>query len=94
MGHGGHVYLNAALAEIGLDFPYREMQATLTVCLPASTSIPLIIDVAPFLPRATKRAPDSESGCFMVFTEGVLRQKQIRPETLLNQSLSERHQLG
>jgi hypothetical protein len=56
----GHVYLNAALAEIGLDFPYREMQATLTVCLPASTSIPLIIDVAPFLPTAPKRAPDWE----------------------------------
>src|SRR6516225_831890 len=55
-----HVYLNAALAEIGLDFPYREMQATLTVCLPASTSIPLIIDVAPFLPTAPKRAPDWE----------------------------------
>src|SRR6516225_7556403 len=56
----GPVYLNAAMGEIGLDFPYREMQATLTVCLPASTSVPLIIDVRPFLPTATKRAPDWE----------------------------------
>jgi hypothetical protein len=56
----GQVYFNTALAEIGFDFPYREMQATLTVCLRASTSIPLIIDAAPFLPTATKRAPDWE----------------------------------
>jgi hypothetical protein len=56
----GPVYLNAAMGEIGLDFPYREMQATLTVCLPASTSVPLIIDVTPFLPTAAKRAPDWE----------------------------------
>jgi len=47
----GPTYLKAAPAEISLDFPYREMQATLTVCLPASTSIPLIIDVTAFLPR-------------------------------------------
>jgi hypothetical protein len=56
----GPVYLKTAVEEIGRDFPYREMQATLTVCLPASTSIPLIIDVRPFLPTATKPAPDWE----------------------------------
>jgi hypothetical protein len=56
----GPLYLKAALGENGRDFPYREMQATLTVCLPASTSVPLIIDVRPFLPTATKRAPDWE----------------------------------
>ncbi len=49
--------MNAALTEIGLDFPYREMQATLTVCLPASTSIPLIVEVNEFLPTAQKPAP-------------------------------------
>src|ERR1700733_14570424 len=36
----GPSYMNAAFDQIGLDFPYREMQATLTVCLPVSTSIP------------------------------------------------------
>jgi hypothetical protein len=56
----GPVYLKAAIAEIGLQFPYREMQATLTVCLPASTSVPLIIDVAPFLSTTAKRDPDWE----------------------------------
>lgn len=52
----GPAYLKAALSEVGLDFPYREMQATLTVCLPASTSIPLVIDVKEFLPTAKKPA--------------------------------------
>jgi hypothetical protein len=56
----GPAYLNATIAEIGMGFPYREMQATLTVCLPASTSVPLIIDVTPFLPTAAKHAPDWE----------------------------------
>jgi hypothetical protein len=54
----GPTYLNATIAEIEMGFPYQEMEATLTVCLPASTSVPLIIDVAPFLPTAAKRAPD------------------------------------
>lgn len=53
----GPSYMNAALAEIGLDFPYREVQATLSVCLPASTSVPLVIDVRAFLPTAAKPAP-------------------------------------
>jgi hypothetical protein len=56
----GPAYVVAAMAEVGLDFPYREVQATLTVCLPASTSVPLVIDVKPFLPTATKPAPDWE----------------------------------
>jgi hypothetical protein len=53
----GPSYMNAALDEIGLDFPYREVQATLTVCLPASTSVPLVIDVTPFLPGAARPSP-------------------------------------
>jgi hypothetical protein len=56
----GPAYMNAALTEIGLDFPYREMQATLTVCLPASTSVPLVVDVTEFLPTAKKPAPQWE----------------------------------
>jgi hypothetical protein len=56
----GSAYMNAALSEIGLDFPYREMQATLTVCLPPSTSIPLIVEVNEFLPTAKKPAPGWE----------------------------------
>ena len=53
----GPSYLKPVLDEIGLDFPYHEVQATLTVCLPASTSVPLVIDVTPFLPTAVKPAP-------------------------------------
>ena len=56
----GPAYMNAALTEIGLDFPFREMQATLTVCLPDSTSIPLIIEVTEFLPTAKNPAPPWE----------------------------------
>lgn len=53
----GPAYMNAALTEVGLDFPYREMQATLTVCLPASTSVPLVVDVTKFLPTGREPAP-------------------------------------
>jgi len=53
----GPSYMNTALTEIGLDFPYREVQATLTVCLPASTSVPLLVDVKPFLRSAEKPDP-------------------------------------
>ena len=52
----GPTYMKVAISEIGLKFPYHEVQATLTVCLPASTSVPLIIDVKPFLPGAAKPA--------------------------------------
>ena len=72
----GPAYLEAALTGIGLPFPYKEMQATLSVCLPASTSIPLIIDVRPFLPGAKAAAPAWE------FTEVVfheLMHSYVRP---------------
>jgi hypothetical protein len=64
----GPAYMTAALDEIALNFPYREVQVTLTVCLPASTSIPLIVNVEPFLPTATKPAPAWE------FTEIVFHE--------------------
>lgn len=56
----GPAYMNAALTEVGFDFPYHEMQATLTVCLPASTSIPLVVQVNKFLPTEKKPAPSWE----------------------------------
>jgi hypothetical protein len=40
----GPGYLNAALDAIGLDFPYHEMQATLTVCLPAPPSPAFLLE--------------------------------------------------
>src|SRR5262245_2712241 len=56
----GPAYVDVAIAEVGLDFPYREVQATLTVCLPASTSVPLVVDVKSFLPTASKPTPSWE----------------------------------
>jgi len=43
-------------AEIGIPFPYIEIQATLTVATVASSSTPLIINVKPFLSSAEKPA--------------------------------------
>jgi hypothetical protein len=45
-------YLKTAITEFGINFPYREMQATLTVCDFSSTSSPLIIYVKRFLSTA------------------------------------------
>jgi hypothetical protein len=45
----GRAYLDAALQLVRLDFPYREMQATLTVSSVYSMSDPLLINVRPFL---------------------------------------------
>jgi len=56
----GPSYMSTALAQIGLEFPYREVQATLTVCLPVSTSIPLVVDAKPFLHSAERPAPPWE----------------------------------
>lgn len=53
----GPAYLSTTLETVGVPFPYREMQAVLTVCLPVSTSVPLVIDVRPFLPGAAHPAP-------------------------------------
>jgi hypothetical protein len=52
----GVKYLQIAFKEIGLPFPYTEMQATLTVSSVASTSTPLIINVKSFLSSAEKPA--------------------------------------
>lgn len=54
----GPRYLMAALNEIGLPFPYREMQATLTVCsIGGSLSSPLLLNVRRFLSDAEDPLP-------------------------------------
>jgi hypothetical protein len=72
----GPAYMNAALDEIGMKFPFGDVQVTLTVCLPASTSVPLVIDVTPFLPTAKKPAPAWEFS-EVVFHE--LMHSYVRP---------------
>jgi hypothetical protein len=56
----GPAYLNTAMAEVGLDFPYRGGPGDPHRLLTGSTSVPLVIDVKPFLPAAKKPAPSSE----------------------------------
>jgi len=53
------VLLSATYAEVGMPYPYQEVQATLTVC-PGINSMsgPLFLNVRPFLPTAAKREPD------------------------------------
>lgn len=53
----GPTYLKTAINEVGIDFPYKEMQATLTVCDFSSMSSPLIIYVKRFLSSAEKPLP-------------------------------------
>jgi hypothetical protein len=56
----GPAYLSTTFSEIGLPFPYKEMQATLTVCSAVpSMSAPLFVNVVSFLPSAVTRYPDS-----------------------------------
>jgi hypothetical protein len=54
----GPRYLSATFNEIGVKFPFREMQAVLTVCpVVDSMSTPLLINVTPFLSDAQKPLP-------------------------------------
>jgi hypothetical protein len=53
----GPTYMTAAFAEIGRKFPFRQMQAVLTVCPVGSISHPLMINVRAFLSTAQKPAP-------------------------------------
>ena len=53
----GPAYLSVTFAEIGLGFPYREMQAALTVCPVSSMSIPLMINVRAFLSSEQSPVP-------------------------------------
>jgi hypothetical protein len=55
----GQKYLSTTFSEIGLPFPYKEMQAYLTVCpgvIPMSA--PLFINVGRYLSSAATRYPD------------------------------------
>lgn len=53
----GPLYFEAALKEVGVPFPYHEMQATLTLCDFSSMSSPLIMNVRKFLLSAQKPLP-------------------------------------
>ncbi|MBX7136130.1 MAG: hypothetical protein K1X67_25955 [Fimbriimonadaceae bacterium] len=65
----GNRYLATAMREIGLPYPYTEVQATLTVC-PAVTpmSAPLFMNVRPHLSSAKNPLPDWQFA-FVVFRE-------------------------
>src|SRR5262245_27871562 len=56
----GVLYLKTAMQEVGLAYPYGEVQANLTACpgLPIGISAPLLLVVRPFLSTATVRLPD------------------------------------
>jgi hypothetical protein len=56
----GMRYLATALQEIGAPFPYREIQATLTVCAVPTMSSPLIINVRKYLPGAEHPLPEED----------------------------------
>ncbi len=53
----GPTYLKTVITETGVNFPYNEMQATLTVCEFSSMSSPLIINMKRFLSTADKQLP-------------------------------------
>jgi len=58
----GGRYVSAAFAAVGRSFPYREMQAVLTVCPVPTMSNPLLINVRDYLPSNV--ALSSPSGDF------------------------------
>jgi hypothetical protein len=53
----GPQFLKTAFEAIGQPFPYREMQATLTVCTISSMSSPLLLNVRDFLKTSEKQLP-------------------------------------
>ena len=53
----GPRYLSVTFAEIGVKFPFQEMQAVLTVCPVDSMSTPLLINVTSFLSDAPNPQP-------------------------------------
>lgn len=53
-------YFKAVLQEVGLAFPYREMQAVLTVCPVSTMSMPLMINVKSFLSTAERQPPKDD----------------------------------
>jgi hypothetical protein len=73
----GPGYLRIVLKEIGLPFPYRAMQATLTVC-PAVGSMgePLFITVREFLSDASNPPPN---WMFAIYVFHELMHQYVRP---------------
>lgn len=73
----GPQYLSAALKDVGLPFPYKAMQATLTVC-PGVNSMgePLFINVRQFLSDASDSPP---SWTFAVYLFHELMHQYVRP---------------
>lgn len=63
----GPAYVKAALSAVGAPFPYRQMQATLTVCV-GDMSSPLLISTKAHLSTATRPAPEWYFA-FVVFHE-------------------------
>lgn len=55
----GTTYLQTAIQEIGVSFPYKEMLATLTVCDMPSVSTPLIFSIKQFLSSSPNQRPVS-----------------------------------
>jgi hypothetical protein len=73
----GPQYVKVALSEIGLPFPYQEMQATLTVCPDVGTMAePLMLDVTPYLSGAPFQLP-AKSFAFALYHE--LMHHYVRP---------------
>jgi hypothetical protein len=73
----GTQYLKAALSEIGLPFPYREMQVNLTVCPNVSSmSDPMLLNVRPYLSDADNRLP---RGQFPLALYHELMHHYVRP---------------
>lgn len=54
----GPAYLATVFKAIGQPFPYREMQAAMTVCPIDSMSLPLLINIRGFLHSAGNQRPD------------------------------------
>jgi len=53
----GPKYFSVVSREVGLPFPYREMQAYLTVCEVSTMSMPLMINVRSLLGSASRHPP-------------------------------------
>ena len=56
----GPKYFSVVSREAGLPFPYREMQAYLSVCDVSTMSMPLIINVRSFLPSSKEHPPEGD----------------------------------
>jgi len=56
----GPKYLSVVIEQIGLSFPYQEMQAVLTVCPVNTMSMPLMINIRSHLSAARDNPPEGD----------------------------------